>query len=83
MLPCGPTWAWQDGSTSTYAHWNDGEPNCSSGNEACATIDPNSSFSWNAYTCLATLPGICSTKGTNDCNHLTYYVISNISIILS
>ena len=74
VLPCGETWAWQDGSTSTYTHWNGGEPNCASIYESCATFDPYLSFLWNDFNCEGALPGICSIKGTY--NHFVSHIVS-------
>ncbi len=44
------TWAWEDGSTSTYTNWHTGEPNDSSG-EDCGQLYRWSDYTWNDAEC--------------------------------
>jgi hypothetical protein len=53
------TFTWVDGSTSTYSHWNGGEPN-DSGGEDCTGTNYGAMYGWNDFPCTTyALPFVC------------------------
>jgi hypothetical protein len=55
------TFAWENGSTSSYANWHTGEPSDSGGNEECVTIVTHSPYfgRWNDLICHGLVGYVC------------------------
>ncbi|XP_048092029.1 macrophage mannose receptor 1-like [Alosa alosa] len=53
-------WEWSDGSSSSFRHWNTGEPNDVDGKEFCAEIQNASGARWNDRGCYHRSHFICS-----------------------
>jgi hypothetical protein len=52
------TWAWEDGSTSSYTHWNTGAPDDSGGGEDCAVLRYVQDY-WNDLPCTFPTSYVC------------------------
>ncbi len=60
----GASFAWEDGSASTYANWNSGEPN----NVNEDAVELMSSGYWNDLAGSKSRPGLCSIDMTGKLN---------------
>lgn len=52
-------WSWSSGTTVAYTNWQNGEPNLSQVDGACATLSTTTS-KWNYANCSQLLPFFCS-----------------------
>jgi hypothetical protein len=54
------SFTWSDRTSSTFGHWNDGEPNDYAGREDCVELTPWGGGLWNDLPCDRELPYVCT-----------------------